>query len=356
MITPAGPDEYRLSVESILGADEVDALIVIYTPVDQDGSQTTLSGITDGIAAGRRSGAATKPVLACLMGEAGRPQPLHAGAERIPAYAFPENAARALGKAASYGAWRRQTPGLFWSFNDIRASEARTMCRDIVEHRGEDWLTDDELLRLTSAFGLPMTPAVLARDADQAAGVAVKIGFPVAVKLSSRGLLPKSDSEAVRLKLASADAVRAAFAELTAIGTARGLAAPLAVVVQPMIGNGTEVIVGIADDPLFGPLVGVGLGGVNVEPLGDIQFRIAPLTDRDADEMLHEMRGFSLLDGYRGRPRGDVDALAELVLRVSRLAEEIPEIVALDFNPVIVLAAGQGCRIVGARVKVGRRT
>ena len=175
-------------------------------------------------------------------------------------------------------------------------------------------------------------------------------------KLSSPRLVHKSEAGAVRLNLTSAEAVREAFDDLMAIARGLDLVGPLdSVIIQPMITDGTEVIVGLADDPLFGPLVGVGLGGVNVEALGDVHFRIAPLTDQDADELLHELRGFALLDGYRGRPQADVSALGEVVLRVSRLAEEIPEIVELDLNPVIVLPAGHGCRIVDARVKVGRR-
>jgi acyl-CoA synthetase (NDP forming) len=290
------------------------------------------------------------------MAESGPVSPITAGSERIPAYAFPENAARALGKVAHYAAWRADTPGLFWTFNDIHVEDVRAMCRQIVEERGEDWLTSEELHRLMSAFGLPMVPNMPARSADEAAALAAVIGFPVVAKLSSRRLVHKSDVGGVRLNLSTDQAVRDAFTELTAIGEGRGLLGALdGVVIQPMIAEGTEMIVGLADDPVFGSLVGVGLGGVNVEALGDVHFRIAPLTDRDADELLHEMRGFALLDGYRGRPRADVEALGEVVLRVSALAEEIPEIIELDFNPVLVLAAGKGCRIVDARVKLGRR-
>jgi acetate---CoA ligase (ADP-forming) len=219
-----------------------------------------------------------------------------------------------------------------------------------------DWLTVEELGRLTAAFGLPMAPAVLVQSADEASALATVVGFPVVAKLTSRGLVHKSEAGAVRLNLSSVEAVRDAFDDLMTIARERGLTGPLdGVVVRPMVVEGTEVIVGITDDRLFGPLVCVGLGGVNVEALGDVHFRIAPLTDHDADELLHEVRGFALLDGYRGRPRAAVAALSEDVRRVCRLAEEIPEIVELDLNPVIVLPAGEGCRIVDARVKVGRR-
>jgi len=299
MVAAAGPDEYRRCIEVVLSADDIDALIVIHTPVDSNRSATILTAISEGIAAGRRAGATNRTVLACLMAEAGRTMPLKAGFERVPAYGFPENAARALGKVADYATWRARTPGLFWSFSDIHPDDARAMCREVVERRGEDWLTDEELRRVMSAFGLPIVPAVLARNANDVAD---------------------------------------------------------GVIVEPVTADGTEAIVGLLDDPLFGPLVGVGLGGVNVEALSDVRFRIAPLTDHDAAELLHEMRGFALLDGYRGRPRADVEALTEVVLRVSRIAEEIPEIVELDVNPVIVLDAGRGCRIVHARAKVRRRS
>jgi acyl-CoA synthetase (NDP forming) len=127
------------------------------------------------------------------------------------------------------------------------------------------------------------------------------------------------------------------------------------VVIQPMIAGGVETMIGITDDPLFGPLVAFGLGGIHVEVLRDVLFRIAPLTDRDADAVLRGVRGFKLLQGYRGHPPADLESLRELLLRVSRLAEEVPEIAELDLNPVIALPPGKGCRIVDARIRVSSR-
>jgi acyl-CoA synthetase (NDP forming) len=128
------------------------------------------------------------------------------------------------------------------------------------------------------------------------------------------------------------------------------------VVIQPQIAGGVETMIGITDDPVFGALVAFGLGGVHVEVLGDVRFRIAPLTDRDAHDLLHGIRGFKLLQGFRGHASADLDALRELLLRISRLAEEVPEVSELDLNPVIALAPGDGCRIVDARIRVARRT
>jgi acyl-CoA synthetase (NDP forming) len=163
----------------------------------------------------------------------------------------------------------------------------------------------------------------------------------------------KSDIGGVRLNLATERAVRDAFEHIAA--AARGVAPrePVdGVLIQPMIAGGVETMMGIAQDPLFGPLIAFGLGGIHVEILGDVRFRIAPLTDRDVDELLHEIKGFPLLQGYRGHAAADLGALRELLLRLSRLAEEVPEIAELDLNPVISLPPGHGCRVVDARIRV----
>jgi acetyl coenzyme A synthetase (ADP forming)-like protein len=358
MVASAGPEEYRQAIETALTADETDALIVIYTPVDSTSASAVHEAIRQGIAAGRRAGGARKPILACVMAEPGRPVPLQVGDESVPGYSFPENAARALGKVVAYATWRAQPPGLFWGFDDVRAGEARTICRDALGRRGDIWLAAEEVRGVLSAFNLPLAAAAVAPTADEAAAQAAVVGLPVAAKLSSRRIQHKSDIGAVRLNLTSEQAVRKAFADI--VGRARQFVPADAiegVLVQPMIAGGVETMIGLTADPLFGPLVGFGLGGVHVEILGDVRFRIAPLTDRDADELLHEIRGFRLLQGYRGHSPADVDALRDILMRVSRLAEEVPEIAELDLNPVIALPPGNGCRIVDARIRVaeGRR-
>jgi acyl-CoA synthetase (NDP forming) len=165
----------------------------------------------------------------------------------------------------------------------------------------------------------------------------------------------KSDIGAVRLNLTTAEEVQDAFRTISVCDPERAPGdEPDGVLIQPMVADAVETIVGVTADALFGPLVGLGLGGTQVEILGDMRFRIAPLTDRDADELLREGRGFPLLQGFRGRPAADLEALRDVVLRVSRLAEAVPEITELDLNPVMVLASGKGCRIVDARIKVAR--
>jgi acyl-CoA synthetase (NDP forming) len=202
---------------------------------------------------------------------------------------------------------------------------------------------------------MPAAVRSLARTAEDAAAFASVIGFPVAAKLASTRVQHKTDLGAVRLNLMAQQDVREAFVEIVARSAkAVGADAIDGVVIQPMISGGVETIVGIAHDPVFGPLVAFGSGGVNVEVFGDVRFRIAPLTDRDADDLLHEIRGLPLLKGFRGHAPADMEALRDVLLRVSRLAEEVPEISELDLNPVIALDAGNGCRIVDARIRVKR--
>ncbi len=285
-----------------------------------------------------------------------RTAPLLAGVEAIPTYAFPENAVRALGSVVGYARWRTEPPGLHWDFDDINPDEGRAICRKALTERGNGWLGADETSRLLHAFGLPLVAGAIAHNADEAAALAAVFGFPVVAKVASSRLTHKTDVGGVRLNLAGPQDVRQAYEEIEA--RARKAAPDAAIdgiLIQPMVTSGVETFVGVTHDPTFGPLVGFGIGGIEVELLGDVHFRIAPLTDRDADQLLREIRGYPLLLGYRGRPAVDLDALRETLLRVSRLAEDVPEITELDLNPVMALAAGKGCRIVDARVRVWAR-
>ena len=353
MVASAGPDEYREAIQVVLADKDTDALLVIYAPVDTKQAEATLAAIREGIAVARRAGSSQKPVLACVMADAGRPQPLDNGDERIPAYAFPENAVRALAKIAAYAEWRSQPPGLLWGFDDVYPEEAREICRGAAEARGEDWLTDEELRRVLHAFNLPLVASAVAHSADDAAAAAALLGFPVVAKIRSDSVQHKTEVGGVILNLADQDAVRHAFDEIMARAKKAGVSETVhGVLIQPMLKGGVETMIGVAADRLFGPLIGFGLGGIFVELMGDMRFRIAPLTDRDADELIHDIRGFPLLNGYRGQPAADVDALRDVLLRISRLADEVPEIVELDLNPVIALPDGHGCRIVDARIRV----
>jgi acyl-CoA synthetase (NDP forming) len=223
----------------------------------------------------------------------------------------------------------------------------------VLAERGRGWLSAEESLRVLRLMGLPLLPGELARNADAAVEAAGRLGYPVAVKLASRTIVHKTEVGGVHLNLPDAGAVRAAVAAIQARVTERGEADSLdGVLVQKMAPKGIEVVVGVTNDPLFGPVVAFGLGGVMVEILKDVTFRVTPLTDRDAHEMIQSIRGRKLLEGFRGLPPGDVPALEELLLRVAKLAEEVPEVSELDLNPVFVLPPGQGCAIADVRLLV----
>jgi acyl-CoA synthetase (NDP forming) len=353
MIASAGAEHYRQTIEMLLCCDEIDVLVVIYIPVDTAQRPAILQAIGAGIEAGRRAGGMPKPVLASLMAEEGATQPLALTHESIPTYAFPETTARVLSKVAEYAEWRTRPVGMFLEFDDSDVESARDVCRQALAQRGSGWLSTEESRQVLTAMGLPVAPGGVARTANEAAELARHIGFPVAVKLASHVIVHKTEMGGIRLNLADEAEVRQAFATIRQrLVESEQLQAMEGVLVQPMMSGGVEVMVGVTTDPAFGPLIAFGLGGIHVEILRDVRFRITPLTDRDASEMVREIRGFRLLEGYRGHPAADVKALEEVLLRISLLVEELPDITELDLNPIFALPPGQGCQIVDARLRV----
>jgi acetyl coenzyme A synthetase (ADP forming)-like protein len=353
MIASAGAEQYRRIIETLLPVSEIDALIVIHIPVSMTASPDIAQAIQEGVAAGRRAGGTGKPVLACLMTGGERRTPLVLGQELIPSYAFPESVGRVLGKVAAYAHWRSQPLGVIPDFDDMDLKTAREICRAALRERGAGWLSTEETRMVLNALRLPLAQGGVAKSPKEALGLARDIGFPVAVKLASHRIVHKTEIGCVRLNLTSEDAVRKAFEEIRKRLAKEGnLEAMEGVLVQSMIPRGVEVMVGVTQDPLFGPLIAFGLGGIHVEILGDVRFRVTPLTDRDAGEMVQEIRGYRLLQGYRGQGPADVEAIQEVLLRISRLVEEAAEITELDLNPIFALPPGEGCRIVDARIRV----
>jgi len=344
MIASARADAYRRTIETVLPSPDLDALIVIYIPVDRNDSQAIAKAICDGVERGRASDGKGKPVLACLMsGDA--PRSLATAHETIPSYMFPEAAAKVLAKAVTYAEWRSKPLAMVPGFPDIDKDQAKAIVANAIRTRGGGWLSAEESRALLSAFRIPQAAGGLARTADQAAEIARSLGYPVAAKLASQHVLHKSDVGAVRLNIQNEDALRRAFEEIAQPGME-------GVLVQQMLSKGVEVMIGVTEDPLFGPLIAFGLGGIHVEILADVRFRVTPLTDRDAQEMVREIRGYRLLEGYRGHAPADINAIEEVLLRISRLVEDVPEIRELDLNPVFALAPGQGCSVVDARIRV----
>lgn len=353
MIASASPEQFRQTVETTLAADEVDALIVIYIPVGVANTDDVKQAINEGVTAARKTGGTDKPVLAVLMTEDGVNVPLEVGKEKIPVYTFPEAAGRVLSKAAAYAEWRAQSLGIIPDFDDIRPGRARAICRNALKQRGSGWLTAEETRSVLEAMHLPVAAGGVAKTADEAVALANEAGYPCAVKLASSKLVHKTEVGGVHLNLRDEAAVRQAFEEIrNQLAQDGNLDAMEGVLVQPMVKGVAELMIGMTEDQLFGPLIAFGLGGIYVEILRDVQFRVTPLTENDAAEMIHGIRGHRLLEGYRGLPPADIAAIQDTLLRISRLVEEVPEITELDLNPIFALQQGQGCSIVDARIKV----
>jgi acetyl coenzyme A synthetase (ADP forming)-like protein len=353
MIASATPESYRQATEVLLTAEEIDALIVINIPVSATGSEAIHEAIKQGVKQARAAGATSKTVSACLMTEMGERPQLLLDNEAIPTYSFPEAAARVMGKVANYATWRAQPLGIISDFLDLDIPRAREICRTALAERGEGWLGVAETLAVLQALRLPAPAGGLAKTAEEAVALAESVGYPVVVKLASNRLVHKTELGGVLLNLADAEAVRRGFEEIkSSLQKAKQLADMEGVLVQPMVQGGTEVMAGVMQDPLFGPIIAFGLGGIHVEVLKDVSFRVTPLTDRDAAEMVRSIRGYRLLQGYRGHRPADITALEELLLRISRLVEQVSEISELDLNPIMALPPGEGYKVVDARIRV----
>jgi acyl-CoA synthetase (NDP forming) len=265
----------------------------------------------------------------------------------VPAYAYPEAAARALARSARYGAWRTQPPGTTPELAGLRVADARSIIDSFLARMpGGGWLSADEADALMRCYGIPMVEFRRADDADAAVEVAAALGGHVVLKADVPGLLHKSTAGAVELDLHGDGEVRAAMGRLQArfAGRLSG------VLVEPMITGGLETIIGVVQEPVFGPVVVFGLGGVATDVLGDHAARLAPLTDADADDLIHSIRAAPALFGQNGQPGADIDTLRGTLLRVSRLASDLPQVGELDLNPVI--ARPDGAIAVDARIRV----
>jgi acetyltransferase len=292
-----------------------------------------------------------KTVLAVLMGREGLPEgraELHEVG--IPAFIFPESAARALGGLCRYREWReRPVP----SPEDLRVDRARAAeLLERARRAGQSRLDELAALALLEAYGVPTAGGALATSAEEAVALADRMRYPVVMKIVAPAIVHKTDVGGVQVGIGNAEEARSAFRQIMAGARGAYPDAPISgILVQRMLSGGRELIVGVIRDPLVGPLVMFGLGGVLVEALGDVVFRLAPIHRRDAGDMIRGIRGVRVLDGIRGAPPADLVALEEVLLRVSHLAADFPALLELDINPL--LAFGDRAVAVDARVVVG---
>lgn len=349
LIGDADEKRYAYALELVLRDENVDAVLVICTPqitVDIQAVARTVAEVV-------QRQPEKKPVVTSFMALGGIEEVNRVLQQaRLPNYRFPEAAARSLAEMVRYMAWvhRPRTP--IRVFEDVDRDAARRIVEK-ARQEGRTFLPEPEAHALLAAYGFPTVPGALATSEDDAVHAAREIGYPVVLKIVSPQVIHKFDVGGVRLNLQNEDAVRRAYNEiLERVQAAVPHATIWGVYVQKFVraDGALETIIGMHREPLFGPVLMFGLGGVYVEVLKDVTFRIAPIRELGAYRMLREIRAAPLLEGYRGQPPRDTHALAECLMRLSQLAVEMEEIQELDINPLLALEVGQGARVLDARV------
>jgi len=324
---------YAKVIPLLLADRRLDALIALFVPPVIAGADEVAAAIRQ---AASESGS-TKPVLAVVMSAEGTPQTLLEDDCPVASFDYPESAARALGLAASRSEWLRQPAGTVPALDGVDRAAGRRIVDEALSSGG-GWLEPARIRALLESYGVPLVPERLAGNAPEAVTAAGELGYPVVVKTTAAGV-HKTERGGVALDLRDEEQVTAAVGRIGA-----------PVIVQAYVSGGAELLAGVVQDPVFGPLVAFGPGGVLAELIGAAGFRLAPLTNVDARELVLGGKAGQLVRGFRGAPAADAEALSDLVHRLSLLAEDVPEVAELDLNPVIALP--DRCVVVDARIRV----
>ncbi len=337
-------DRYEHAIKLVLDDSNVDSVIVIVTPQAMTEIESTAHVV------GQLSQESDKPVLACFMGESRIDAGIRILREYdVPNYPFPERVAPALAAMESY---RREKDRPV--FEPEPCEVCQPPVRELfsqVREQGRVSIGDAEAREVLEAYGFPVPESYLAETPEEAVEMAERIGYPVVLKIASPDILHKTDVGGVKLNVNSPGDVRDAF-DLIVYRASRYVpdARVWGCLVQEMVREGREILVGMNRDPQFGPLVAFGLGGIYVEALRDVAFRIAPFSQEEAREMIGEIRSYPLLAGVRGESPADHEAMVDALMRVSQLVTDFPEIVELDINPLTVFDEGQGAVAIDMRL------
>ncbi len=345
LIGDAQSDRYELALQALYD-ESVDCGLVLLTPQ----AMVDLKKVAETIASvGPRSG---KTILASILGLTDITPAIDVlESNNIPHYTFPESAVRALAAMYEYQCWVERPRTEIRHF-DVDVGKAREIISN-AKRAGLTNIPQDDALRILSTYGLPVIKTETASSKAEALEAAKRIGYPVAMKIVSPDVVHKIDVGGVKLDLSSDQDVSEAFDEILKNVNARVPDARIeGVILQEYITGGTETIIGIHRDPKFGPLLMFGLGGIYVEAYRDVSFRLAPIRELSADNMINQIRGSKILQGFRGQPPADTKSIAECIERLSQLSIELPDIAELDVNPLVAFA--NGCRALDARIIVAK--
>ena len=347
MIATATPESYRLALEAVLADPNVDAAIAAFVPPLRVRQQDVARSIVEA-----RKALPGKPMLAVLMGRAGLPEGrADLRAAGVPGYIFPEAAARALAGMYRYRQWLERPQGSIREYDVDQDVVSRII--DAAADAGADYLERDDVLAILDAYGIATLGSMRAAAADDAAAAARSRGLPVVLKIDSPDVVHKTDVGGVALDIRTEDEVRTAFNVMLARVRERMPDAQIdGVIVERFVTGGRETIIGMSQDPSFGPVLMFGLGGIYVEALKDVAFRVQPVSDIDAREMVRSIRGVKLLEGMRGEAPSDMNAIEDTIQRISQLVGDNPAIAEMDINPFVALERGGVA--VDARIRIDR--
>jgi len=347
----ATAEEYKQALKLLVQDEGVDIVIVIFIPPIVTEPEAVASAIGEIAPQFRQR---DKILVASFMGS--RSASVECGSREggyVPCFAFPEDTAAALARACDYSEWLKRPKGIMPELGNIDKKKAEQIVESALEHSTvlPLWLDATSVVGLLDSYGIRVARSKSVMTAEEAVKAAKEIGLPVAVKLISSTIVHKTEVGGVILDLRSQREVEQAFFQIKEHLSSLGRDDEMqGVMVQKMISGGIEVIVGVTQDPSFGPLILFGMGGIYTELFKDVAFRIHPLTDVDSQEMVRSVKAYQLLEGWRGSQPSDVKAVEELLLRVSAMVEDLPQIAELDLNPVKVLGRNSGYVVVDARV------
>jgi len=344
VIGDASQDRYENALQAVIADEGVDGALVILTPQSMTNARGTAEAVV------RTARTTHKPILCCFMGVVDvSPGVKYLQAHGYPVFRFPENAAKAFGALYRHSQWVDRTHLPQYSFDHDTETAARIIADALAEKK--TYLGELEGNRILDAYGFSVLPTRLATDETEAVRLAEEIGYPVVMKIVSSDILHKSDAGGVVVGLNMADDVRKSFAGI--VSRARDYKADAAidgVLVQQMAPSGNEVIVGMNRYPVFGPLLMFGYGGIFVEVFKDVSFRLAPIGRNEARRMIRQIKGYKLLEGFRGKPKSDIGTLEQAMVRLSDMATAHPEIKELDINPLLAHPEGEGATVADCRI------
>ena len=347
LIAGAREKEFGQALHAVYHDDNIDSVFGIFVPpitVNQEAVAQTIVNIA--------KEHSEKPLVACFMGVGLKSEGLDILRENdIPNFIFPESAARTLANVDKYRRWVERREGNFKRFKVNKDKVRKT-----IDESDSREIIGEQALDILESYGFPIAPYVYAYSVDEAVKHAKRMGFPVAMKINTPQILHKTDKGAVKLDLRTPDEITAAFDDLrkTVAGEIKQ-DQEFSVVIQEMVAGGVETVIGMSTDPAFGPVIMFGLGGIYVEVMKDVAFKINPLSDLDAQEMIESLRGFTLLTGFRGSDPVNMAVLQDSILRVSQLVTDFAEIIELDINPFIISASPETTKAVDARFIIKKK-